>query len=727
MSQRVRCDAHRQSGFEETSIEKPSDAPIRQRSTSMIQEETIARLLRHPLSSSRQIVVEGFACEPSDRGETNLVTFAEEPRDGLIQVERFRRHAASFAHPCAGAVEKLEQRSVSHRDEVGARRRGEETFYFRRRENRRQATRTGGNFETLTRIIRDQTLLAQEAEELAQCRRFSRESGAGIIGGGQRCEVGAQVVGLDLFETRRAGVIVRPRRKVTEIRRVGAAGVVGVTSSATKFVEKPIGPGRPNFASRASHERMVTVMSLEADEAGRIDVVLPFVGDAVDLLEALGRDAQPVLLENREHGPRAQIAIQPREEFRWSWTEDGDHVNPFTALRDLFERHRPPPASLPDDVAFAGGLVGYFGYDVRLATERLPASNPPDSSLPDVWFGVYDTFFDIAEAGRVRLILLPRAGESSTEREARAASITARMTRATSTTPSSSTRHADTDQDDLCPIPAVSNLAPETYRAGVQRILDHIRSGDVYQVNFTHRFLVRCDDSPLEVYRRLRAINPAPYSAFFQVDDTAVLSISPECLVRADGVDLESRPIKGTRARAAEPSRDVAAVAALRTSPKDHAELTMIVDLVRNDLSRVCAPGTVTVHDHAHVESATYVHHLVTAVRGRLESPHDIFDALAALLPGGSITGAPKIRSMEIIDELETVARGLYTGSIGRIDWRGRTDFSIAIRTLVLEAGYARIHGGGGIVIDSDPDREYQESLDKVRGLLEAVRAEVRS
>jgi anthranilate/para-aminobenzoate synthase component I len=255
----------------------------------------------------------------------------------------------------------------------------------------------------------------------------------------------------------------------------------------------------------------------------------------------------------------------------------------------------------------------------------------------------------------------------------------------------------------------------------VEEIRELIREGSVYQVNLTQRFRIPCDEDPLIVYRRMRSKHPAPYSAFIPIGESAILSSSPECFLRSDGMHVESRPIKGTIRRSRDADQDADLQGQLRDSEKDLAELTMIVDLVRNDLSRVCRGGSIRVEEHAHIESAPTVHHLVTSVKGELEVGRDGFDLLRAALPAGSITGAPKVRAMELIDNLERVRRGVYTGSIGFIAPDASMDLSVAIRTVVLSNRVAHVFGGGGIVIDSLPESEYDESLVKVRGLIDLL------
>jgi para-aminobenzoate synthetase component 1 len=262
----------------------------------------------------------------------------------------------------------------------------------------------------------------------------------------------------------------------------------------------------------------------------------------------------------------------------------------------------------------------------------------------------------------------------------------------------------------------------ETYLAAARRAVEYIHAGDVFQVNYAHEFRAAYRGDPLSLYLALREANPAPYGAYLDLGrGNAVLSTSPELFLRVRGREVTTRPIKGTRPRGADPAADARLREELRASPKDQAELAMIVDLERNDLGRVCEPGTVEVVSDAEIESYATVHHRVAEVRGELEEGFDRVDLLAATFPGGSITGAPKVRAMEIIDELEAGRRGPYTGAIGLLSDDGNMDLNIAIRTAVLARGEVRVHVGGGIVADSVPEAEYEETLAKGRAIFDAL------
>jgi para-aminobenzoate synthetase component 1 len=272
--------------------------------------------------------------------------------------------------------------------------------------------------------------------------------------------------------------------------------------------------------------------------------------------------------------------------------------------------------------------------------------------------------------------------------------------------------------------PVASNFTRRRYAEAVQRILDYIRAGDCYQVNLAQRFSVAVGGDPWLLYRRLRAVNPAPFSAYLATPWGEVLSCSPEQFLEVRGRCVQTKPIKGTRPRSPEPGEDAALRAALRASPKDRAENVMIVDLLRNDLGKSCAIGSVQVPKLCEVESFATVHHLVSTVTGTLAPGKDALDLLRGCFPGGSITGAPKRRAMEIIEELEPHRRGIYCGSIGYLGYDGSMDTNIAIRTLVISGGRARFWAGGGIVADSDWRSEYQETLDKAAAFFTALERE---
>ncbi len=372
-----------------------------------------------------------------------------------------------------------------------------------------------------------------------------------------------------------------------------------------------------------------------------------------------------------------------------------------------------------DATGYCPGWIGYVGYEVGRHIERLPGSAGRDTALPDLRLGFYDAMLlHDAEDDTWRLIELvfdsatPGAGEA-------AEALRDAMRRAETLPPPADGSTAGE------PAQAVSNFRPDEYRRAVRRCIDYIAAGDIFQVNLSQRFTVPDAPEPEAIYRALRRRNPAGYAAYLAFDSDgrhcAVVSSSPELFLRISGDDVETRPIKGTRRRPEDPAEQPAAADELLASTKDNAELAMIIDLLRNDLGRVCRFGTVRVTEPRRLEVHPTVLHLVGTVRGRLRENVGVAELLRATFPGGSITGAPKIRAMEIIDELEPCARGVYTGCVGIVGVNRRSEWNIAIRTVVCDGGVAHVQVGGGIVADSTPEGEYQETLDKARAMLEAI------
>ena len=398
-------------------------------------------------------------------------------------------------------------------------------------------------------------------------------------------------------------------------------------------------------------------------------------------------------------------------------TGRGDGLDRLARLLGEFDLARPSAQrSAEDECPFRGGPIGYFAYDFAPRLERLPRKAPRASRMPDLRFALYDTAvvvdnltgfsefhaFDLLNEGQLALEARWELWDGLLE----------------STPPISGTAWLR---------PPRSNFKREDYLSAVDRALAYIRAGDVFQVNLSQRFSCRdiggpiCRPDPLTLHQRLRKRCPAPYAAYFQWGEIAVLSASPELFFETDGRKIVTRPIKGTRPRGVTMAEDARHVNELLASPKDRAELAMIVDLERNDLGRVCEYGSVRVVEPAAVETFAQVHHLVATVEGTLREDVAPIDIIRATFPGGSITGAPKIRAMEIIDELEPSRRGVYTGAIGYFSRGGTSAFNIAIRTLVVESDRVHYQVGGGIVADSDPEAEYLETLDKGLGLRQVL------
>jgi para-aminobenzoate synthetase component 1 len=396
-------------------------------------------------------------------------------------------------------------------------------------------------------------------------------------------------------------------------------------------------------------------------------------------------------------------------------------------LADQLARWRTEP--VPGLPPFQGGAAGLFGYDLCHHLERLPRPRCDEFAVPDLALGFYDwvVAFDHT-AGRVWLLStgLPESDPVRRRRRAAARLRTVKgLLRGAAPELPRWASGAGIEIARRYPVPGVagvcSNFERPGYLAAVQRAIDYVHAGDCFQVNIAQR-LLHPALPPLELYARLRRRNPAPFAGYFDLGDFVVASASPERFVCLKEGEVQTRPIKGTRPRGATPEEDRRRAEELLASAKDRAENVMIVDLLRNDLGRVCAYGSVRVAALCRLESYRTVHHLVSEVRGRLRPGLGPIDLLRAAFPGGSVTGAPKVRAMEIIAELEPTARGPYCGSLGYIGFAGTMDTSILIRTFTIGKGWVQFPVGGGIVADSTPEGEYAETLHKAAGLLRALR-----
>jgi len=387
--------------------------------------------------------------------------------------------------------------------------------------------------------------------------------------------------------------------------------------------------------------------------------------------------------------------------------------DPFQALREAVEERRAPRTWRDGSMPFSSGGIGFLAYELGRYVEKLPCSVVDDLDLPELAFCFYDKVirFDHV-SGRAELCA---SAGSSSEAKRLADEAIGQLEQGGI----KAERRAGGGGNGL-----ESGFSKDEYMTAVAKVKEYILAGDIYQANLSQRYSAPLNESPWSLYERLRVLNAAPFSAFLNMGDFAVASSSPERFFEVRGETVETRPIKGTRPRCDTEAEDSRMKHELLSSAKDRAELSMIVDLERNDLGRVCDYGTVRVDEHAVLESYATVHHLVSTVTGRLSDRHDVIDLVKASFPGGSITGAPKIRSMEIIDELEPTERSVYTGAIGYIGFDGSTDLNIAIRTMILANGRAYWQVGGGIVADSDPLEEYEETLHKGRAMFETVKAQ---
>ncbi|MDQ7801763.1 MAG: anthranilate synthase component I [Armatimonadota bacterium] len=431
------------------------------------------------------------------------------------------------------------------------------------------------------------------------------------------------------------------------------------------------------------------------------------------------------LLESVEGGERLArysfLGAAPRlvVTYRDGRVHVGDRVQEGPLLPRLRELLRPyRPVRDPQLPRFFGGLVGYLGYDLVRDWERLPHRPPDDLGLPTAELGLYDTvvcFDHVRRRMRVIACAFAEEGAEAAYRRARERieGVLDRLQRPLELPPRASGRLR----------PAVeSNMTREAFLEKVVRCKRYIRAGDIFQVILSQRFAAPVGDlDPFRLYRAARVINPSPFLFYLEFRGGRLAGSSPELLVRLEDGQVWMRPIAGTRPRGRTPEEDAALQAELRTSEKERAEHVMLVDLARNDVGRVCRYGTVRVTDLMVVERYSHVMHMVSTVRGELALGRDAFHVLEATFPHGTVTGAPKVRAMEIIDELEPVARGPYAGAVGYVGFDGTMDTCIVIRTLVIHEGVAYVQAGAGIVADSDPAAEYQETVDKAQALLRAL------
>jgi anthranilate synthase component 1 len=409
---------------------------------------------------------------------------------------------------------------------------------------------------------------------------------------------------------------------------------------------------------------------------------------------------------------------------RFEILENGDVVlsgtssDPLSELKALMTAFRPVEVEgLP---RFCGGMVGYFGYDMVRFFERLPDANPSQ-------FGTFDACFLLTE----KLIIFDNARQKI--------KVVCNVELAEGEDLELAYQRAVATIDDMIeqlkkPVPRraeladgegavefTSNFTPQEFEAAVERCKEYVRAGDIIQVVLSQRFSGQLGADPFDVYRALRTLNPSPYMFFLRFGETLVIGASPEVLVRKVDAEVEVRPIAGTRPRGATPEEDLHLEEDLLADPKECAEHIMLVDLGRNDLGRVCRTGSIEVTDLMVIERYSHVMHIVSNVRGLLREGVDAFDVLRATFPAGTLSGAPKIRAMEIIDELEPCRREIYGGAVGYFSFSGNMDMAIAIRTLVMHEGRIYLQTGAGIVADSDPAAEYQETINKARGVMKAV------
>jgi anthranilate synthase component I len=427
------------------------------------------------------------------------------------------------------------------------------------------------------------------------------------------------------------------------------------------------------------------------------------------------------LLESAEQGQRVGrysfIGVRPRAVVRWSLGDDGD---PYELAAREVGRYRQAP--LPDLPPFSGGAVGYFGYDLVRTVEPLGDPNPDVLGLPDMALMLSDVLVVFDHLKHTITILVNVYAEdrdADVDASYAAARETIAQAKALLAGPLPATATAPTPAR---PRPEfTSNMPREQFEAMVARIVEYVHAGDAFQVVPSQRWSADLDADPFSIYRGLRVVNPSPYMYFLDFRDFQIAGASPEPLLTVSGRRVSTRPIAGTRPRGADQAEDARIAEGLLADEKERAEHVMLVDLGRNDLGRVCEYGTVQVDSFMAVETYSHVMHIVSNVSGRLRPEVGPMDALRSVLPAGTLSGAPKVRAMQIIDELEPVKRGGYGGAIGYLSYTGDLDTCIHIRTVVLKDGRAHVQAGGGTVADARPDYEFAESEAKARGVLRAV------
>jgi anthranilate synthase component 1 len=443
------------------------------------------------------------------------------------------------------------------------------------------------------------------------------------------------------------------------------------------------------------------------------------------------------LLESVEGGEKIArytfAGANPAEVFRFSGgacvLESRDRLiweerEPIAFLREQMKRFR--PVRVPGLPPLVGGAIGYFSYDMVRLIERLPRRLRDDIGLYDAMLSFYFGLiaFDHVQHRLwiIRNVFTEGPGTLRSKYDQALREIEA--TRKSLEQPAAAERGAASEGPaKRPPLRVSSNFERRDYLQAVSRAKRYIRSGDAFQVVLSQRFSAETSADPFDVYRELRAINPSPYLFYLRMNDVSVIGSSPEMLVKVQGREVFYRPIAGTRPRGRNEKEDQRMEASLRSSEKERAEHIMLVDLGRNDLGRVCDYGSVKVDKLLTVERYSHVMHLVSSLSGRLRKDVDCFDALMACFPAGTVSGAPKVRAMEIIEELEKTRRGIYAGGILYLDFAGNLDSCIALRTMVMKGGKAHVQAGGGIVADSTPEGEYQETVNKSRALLSALAA----
>jgi anthranilate synthase component 1 len=424
-------------------------------------------------------------------------------------------------------------------------------------------------------------------------------------------------------------------------------------------------------------------------------------------------------LRFQSYEDRVEVHTRPADGRPWT-CEQFDHPDPLRLLEEKLAAFRAP--HLPGLPRFLGGAVGHASYDAVRYVERLPNPPPDDRKVPDLCFAFYDRMIIFDHISKTVAAVvhshvdrsnLKRSYERACERVDR---LVERLQQGV----------ADLQLTDISPagevrIPYRSNFPPGKFEAAVEKCKEYIKAGDIFQVVISQRFQTETRARPFDIYRTLRVINPSPFMFFLKSGPLCLVGSSPEIMVRVEGDKVTIRPLAGTRKRGKTEEEDQQLAAELLADPKERAEHIMLVDLGRNDVGRVARYGTVQLADVMTIERYSHVMHICSTVTGRLQEGKSAFDALRACLPAGTLSGAPKVRAMEIIDELEPHRRGPYGGAVGYVDFSGNMDTCITLRTLVLLGQTAYLQAGAGIVADSVPEREREETVNKAMGLLRAL------
>jgi len=404
-------------------------------------------------------------------------------------------------------------------------------------------------------------------------------------------------------------------------------------------------------------------------------------------------------------------------------SETTECPNPLEKLRDEVQAMN--VCHLDQLPPFIGGAIGYAGYDTVRYVENLPHAPHDDRELPDLWFALYDQMivFDHVQKTVIVLALADVRNKETDALEQAYAAASQRIDRLITrlNAPSGALQLTDISTPSDIPLDYTSNMTQTDYEDAVRQCIEYIRSGDIFQVVISQRLQTPLEVPPFELYRTLRVVNPSPFMFYLRTPEVTLVGSSPEIMVRVVDRHVTVRPLAGTRPRGKTDAEDQQLGEELLADPKERAEHVMLVDLGRNDVGRVAQYNTVEISDVMVIERYSHVMHITSNVNGQLREECDSFDALAACLPAGTVSGAPKVRAMEIIDELEPNRRGPYAGAVGYIDFAGNMDTCIALRTVVIHDNTAYVQAGAGIVADSVPTTEYQETLNKARGLLSAI------